>query len=267
MKRTPPRLLIIAGSDSGGGAGIQADIKTATALGVYAMTAVTVVTAQDTLRVHAIHPIPASLVRGQIACVLGDIGADAIKIGMLGSRETVETVADALSHHSSLPIVIDPVLASTSGTPLLEAGATDIMISRLFPLATLVTPNLPETKRLAEMNVDSDIDIVRAAQRLRARGARAVLVKGGHAQSQSARDILVTEDGTEIFESPRISVSRTHGTGCTLSAAIACGLASGESLPDAIRHARYFVSKAIESALKFGVGSLPLNHMHNISGS
>ena len=261
----PPRLLIIAGSDSGGGAGIQADIKTATAFGVYAMTAITAVTVQDTVRVHAIHPVPASVVRDQIACVLEDIGADAIKIGMLGSQETVEAVADVLAGYSSIPIVLDPVLASTSGTPLIETRAIDIMTSRLFPLAALVTPNLPEAERLTGMNAGDEAQIIDVARHLRAFGARAVLVKGGHAEGECIRDILVSKRNTQIFEAPRIAACSTHGTGCTLSTAIACGLASGLLLEDAIAAAREFVRAAIASAPGFGRGNMPLDHLCSLS--
>jgi hydroxymethylpyrimidine/phosphomethylpyrimidine kinase len=265
LKHRPARLLVIAGSDSGGGAGIQADIKTATALGIYAMTAVTAVTVQDTMRIRAIHPVPASLVRDQIACVLEDIGADAIKIGMLGSKETVSAVADVLEAYASVPIVLDPVLASTSGTPLLEAEAVDIITSRLFPLSALVTPNLPEARRLAGMKIGSRTDIIEAGQKLRKLGAAAVLVKGGHAEGESVRDVLVTGTGAEVFEAPRISAYPAHGTGCTLATAIACGLAKHVSLSGSIRHARNYLRAALESAPDFGAGCRPLNHMHNVS--
>jgi hydroxymethylpyrimidine/phosphomethylpyrimidine kinase len=263
LNRAPARLLIIAGSDSSGGAGIQADIKTATALGVYTMTAVTAVTVQDTVRVHAIHPVPASIVRDQITCVLEDIGADAIKIGMLGSREVVEAVADVLSGYSSIPIVLDPVLASTSGTPLLEVGAIDVMTSRLFPLATLVTPNLPELEQLSKMHAEDRTQIINAAQRLCEAGAKAVLAKGGHGEGEILCDILVTDEGAEPFVAPRTGTGATHGTGCTLSTAIACGLANGSSLYDAISAARDFVRAAIASAQKLGHGGMPLNHLHS----
>jgi hydroxymethylpyrimidine/phosphomethylpyrimidine kinase len=265
LKQTLPRLLLIAGSDSSGGAGIQADIKTATALGVYAMTAVTAVTVQDTARVHAIHPVPAPVVRHQIIAALEDIGADAIKIGMLGSRETVAAVAEVLSR-SSVPVVLDPVLASTSGTSLLEFDAIDMMTSRLFPLARLVTPNLPETKQLSGMNVDNVTDVISAAQQLRALGTRAVLVKGGHAGGECVRDILLAEDGMEIFEAPRIAGPPSRGTGCTLSTAIACWLAAGAPLSDAIRRAQEFVRAALTSAANFGAGDQLLNHMHKGPG-
>jgi hydroxymethylpyrimidine/phosphomethylpyrimidine kinase len=265
LNHTPARLLIIAGSDSSGGAGIQADIRTATALGVYAMTAVTAVTVQDMVRVHAIHAVPAAVVREQISCVLAEIGVDAIKIGMLGSREIVEAVADALAGHAAIPIVLDPVLASTSGTPLLASGAIDIMMTRLFPLAALVTPNLPETERMTGMGVSTEAEIITAAQQLRKCGARAILVKGGHAGGERVRDILITKDGTENFDAPRIGVPSARGTGCTLSTAIACELASGKSLSGAVRQARNYLRKALESAPDFGTDSRPLKHMHNIS--
>jgi hydroxymethylpyrimidine/phosphomethylpyrimidine kinase len=260
-----PRLLIIAGSDSSGGAGIQADIKTATAFGVYSMTAITAVTAQDTTGIHAIHPVPDSVVRDQIACCLSDIGADAIKIGMLGTLETVAAVADILEEQAlRIPLVLDPVLASTSGTALLAAEAVDAMTSRLFPLATLVTPNLPEAAQLAGMSLCDDEQIVHAAQRLRALGARAVLVKGGHASGDRVRDILVCGAGAEIFDDIRIEARSAHGTGCALATAIACGLACHSSLSDAIRHARRFVRAALESVPGMGHGNGPLNCMRGI---
>jgi hydroxymethylpyrimidine/phosphomethylpyrimidine kinase len=261
LKPAPARLLIIAGSDSSGGAGIQADIKTATVFGVYAMTAITAITAQDTTAVHAIYQIPAALVHDQIVCCLADIGADAIKIGMLGSRDAAESVADALENHPTIPVVLDPVLASTSGTKLLTADAIDVMTSRLFPLATLVTPNLPETERLTAMSVGDQLQILRAATHLRELGARAVLVKGGHADGECVRDVLVSQAGTEIFEAPRIATRSVHGTGCTLSTAIACGLGNGQSLHDAIVAAREFVRAALASAPAFGRGNGPLNHL------
>ncbi|HEX4159954.1 MAG TPA: bifunctional hydroxymethylpyrimidine kinase/phosphomethylpyrimidine kinase [Rhizomicrobium sp.] len=264
MKDKPARLLIIGGSDSGGGAGIQADIKTATAFGVYAMTAVTAVTVQDTVRVHSIHPVPASVIRDQITCVLEDIGADAIKIGMLGSREVVEAAADVLAGRTSIPIVLDPVLASTSGALFLNADAIDLMTTRLFPLAVLVTPNLPELEQLSALHAADDAEIIIAAGRLRAGGTRAVLVKGGHAECANVRDILVSDDGTQIFEASRIETHPAHGTGCTLSTAIACALARHMSLSDAIRQARGFVRSALETSLHLGAGYRPLNHMLNI---
>jgi hydroxymethylpyrimidine/phosphomethylpyrimidine kinase len=265
LTRRPPRLLVIAGSDSGGGAGIQADIKTACAFGVYAMTAITAVTAQDTTGVHTIHLVPAAIVREQIIRCLADIGADAIKIGMLGSAEIVEAVSDALKKDAAgIPLVLDPVLASTSGTTLLAPEAIDVMTSRLFPLAALVTPNLPETERLTRMNIGDEAEIVCAAQCLLALGARAVLVKGGHAEGDRVRDILVRESGTGIFEDVRIATLAAHGTGCALATAIACGLACHLPLSDAIRQARRFVRAALQSMPELGHGSRPLNYIHRV---
>ena len=262
---TLPRLLVIAGSDSSGGAGIQADIKTATALGVYAMTAVTAVTVQDTRGVHDIHPIPARIVRDQVVFALGDIGADAIKIGMLGSAETAAAVAKILERTAkSIPLVLDPVMASTSGTQFLDDDALEVLRSRLIPVATLLTPNLPEARRLSGTAIGEEGEIVPAAQRLRALGATAVLIKGGHAPGDTVRDILVTQERTEIFEKPRLASRSTHGTGCTLATAIACGLAQGLLLSDAVRRARDFVQAAIASAPDLGRGIGPLNHMHAI---
>ena len=266
MTRAPARLLIIAGSDSSGGAGIQADIKTATALGVYAMTAVTAITVQDTTCVHAIHRIPASLVRDQIACVLADIGADAIKIGMLGTAQTVEAVADFLKQNgSSIPVIVDPVLTSTSGVPLLEKKGIASLKSRLLPLSALVTPNIPEAENLTGITIDGGADMRRAAERLRALGAKAVLIKGGHATGSRVRDLLVTGEGAEIYERRRLPTRSTHGTGCTLATAIACGIAQGLPLAAAIRRARNFVQDALETALNFGQRPRLLNHMNGRS--
>jgi hydroxymethylpyrimidine/phosphomethylpyrimidine kinase len=257
------RLLIIAGSDSSGGAGIQADLKTATALGVYAMTAITAVTVQDTTRVHAIHHIPAFLIRDQIACVLADIGADAIKIGMLGEAGAIEAVADALFVCASdIPIVLDPVLASTSGTHLLHADAIASLKAHLFPRATLLTPNIPESEILSGVTIRGDEDIVRAAGALRALGPDAVLVKGGHATDARVRDFLVSGDGVEVYEQPRVPAGSTHGTGCTLATAIACGLARGNSLIESVHDARRFVQAALATAPSIGHGNKPLNHLH-----
>lgn len=262
MNRAPARLLIIAGSDSSGGAGLQADIKTATALGVYAAAAVTAVTVQDTRAVHGIHHIPGFIVREQIACVLDDIGADAIKIGMLGSCEAADAVADVLEHSAgTIPLVLDPVLASTSGTLLLEEDAIAMLKERLFPLATLLTPNIPEAEALAAIPVRSRDDMRRAGETLRALGPSAVLVKGGHGTADTIEDVLVSDQGAQVFASPRIDNRNTHGTGCTLSTAIACGLAEGLPLVKSLERARAFVLEAIRTAPGFGHGNGPLNHL------
>lgn len=268
MKGAPARLLIIAGSDSSGGAGIQADIKTATALGVYAMTAVTVVTVQDTTRVCAIHMIPPSIVADQIAVVLADIGADAIKIGMLGSVDTVDAVADALeTHGSGIPVVLDPVLVSSSGRSLLPGDAIARLKDRLLPLTALLTPNIPEAEHLTGATIASRDDMLRAANALRQMGADAVLIKGGHASGTPVRDILAGEAGVEEFENPRVATRSTHGTGCTLASAIACGLAQRHALVDAVRSARAFVQTALETAPELGRGEGPLNHLHGTTAA
>jgi hydroxymethylpyrimidine/phosphomethylpyrimidine kinase len=266
LKRAPARLLIIAGSDSGGGAGLQADIKTATVLGVYASSAVTAVTVQDTRGVHAIHEIPTSVVREQIACVLDDIGSDAIKIGMLGSAANIEAVAEALeSRVGKIPVVLDPVLTSTSGTVLLDEGAISVLQARLLPLATLLTPNIPEAEKLTGIPAKDPVGMRKAGEGLRALGVSAVLVKGGHASGDIIEDVLVDDEGVRSFGSPRIGSRNTHGTGCTLATAIACGLAQGMTLVDSIDRARTFVQEAIRSAPGFGRGGHgPLNHLCNI---
>jgi hydroxymethylpyrimidine/phosphomethylpyrimidine kinase len=264
LKAAHARLLIVAGSDSSGGAGIQADIKTATALGVYAMTAVTAVTVQDTICVHAIHLIPPAIIGEQIACVLADIGADAIKIGMLGSADAVDAVADALeAHGSGIPIVLDPVLVSSSGTSLLPGDAVARLKDRLLPLTTLLNPNISEAEHLTGVALGSRDDMLRAADALRRMGAGAVLIKGGHAPGTPVRDILVSKTGIEEFENPRIPTRSTHGTGCTLASAIACGLAQQRPLTEAVRSARAFVQAALETAPNLGRGQGPLNHLHD----
>jgi hydroxymethylpyrimidine/phosphomethylpyrimidine kinase len=267
LNKRPARILVIAGSDSSGGAGIQADIKTATALGAYAMTAITAVTAQETRGIHAVHPIPAANVREQIAWTLADIGADAIKIGMLGSAEIVEAVAEVLAAQAKgIPIVIDPVLASTSGTALLDEAGQKSMKTLLFPLAALITPNIPEAEILSGVSIGGLEDVMRAAEILCMDGAKAVLVKGGHTKKAEVSDTLVLSGSSEPyrFESLRIDTLHTHGTGCTLATAIAVGLAQGLPLHDAAERAHRFVHDAIESAPGFGAGRGPVNHMHAI---
>jgi hydroxymethylpyrimidine/phosphomethylpyrimidine kinase len=254
------RLLIIAGSDSGGGAGIQADIKTASAFGVFAMTAVTAVTAQNTRGVKSVHLVPPAMVAEQIAATLSDIGADAIKIGMLGNAAIVKAVAGALRKHAKkIPIVLDPVMISTSGHALLAKDAVAALKKELFPLATLVTPNIPEAKALAGLRGSKRAHAEEAARALIAMGAKAALIKGGHATSSTIDDVMVWKGGVEVYAFPRIKTRHTHGTGCTLSTAIACGLAEGWSLPLAAGKAREFVQKAILTAPGLGKGHGPLN--------
>jgi hydroxymethylpyrimidine/phosphomethylpyrimidine kinase len=255
------RVLIVAGSDSGGGAGIQADIKTVTALGGYAMTAVTAITVQDTRGVHAVHPVPLDIVAAQIAVTLDDIGADAIKTGMLGDAATVETVAAALDAHGpGTPLVVDPVMIAKGGHALLAPSGVDAVRALFLPRAALVTPNAPEAEALTGAPVTDVASQIRAGERLLALGAKAALVKGGHIGGPVLHDVLVTDAGAMTFDSPRIDTRATHGTGCTLAAAIAAHLAQGGSLPDAVRLAREYLMEAIRRAPGFGSGHGPVDH-------
>jgi len=255
------RVLVIAGSDSGGGAGIQADIKAITALGAFAATAITALTAQNTLGVHAVHPVPGDFLRAQIACVLDDIGADVIKTGMLGDAATIETVCATLeSHARNIPVVVDPVMVAKGGARLLQDEALSTLKRRLLPFATLLTPNLPEAEVLAGMEIRTPADMRHAAYVLLTLGVPAVLLKGGHLEGDVMVDMLATEAGIEEFPSMRIATRHTHGTGCTMASAIAAGLAQGRSLRDAVVRARAYVRAAIETAPGLGGGHGPLNH-------
>ncbi len=255
-----PRVLIIAGSDSGGGAGIQADVKTAMALGAYATTAITALTAQDTNGVHAVHPVPPAFIRQQIAVALADPGADAVKTGMLGDATVIETVADALAG-CSLPVVIDPVMVAKGGARLLASDAVSALKVRLLPLASLITPNLPEAEALAGIAIPDEATMRHAAQLLLTLGVPAVLLKGGHGDGDTVLDLLATEAGTISFRHPRLSTRHTHGTGCTLATAVACGLAAGMALPDAVEQALAYVQAAIAAAPGIGAGHGPLGHL------
>lgn len=253
------RLLVIAGSDSSAGAGIQADLKTAQALGVYAQTAITAVTAQDTKEVHAVEAMNPAIVARQIEVALGDIGADAVKIGMLGNSAIAGAVAGALEY-ISLPLVLDPVLVSSSGRPLLDQGGIEILKSRLLPRTFLITPNWPECEALTGIRPESDAALERAARAFMQCGTGNVLIKGGHGGGMKVRDVLVEADGrVSVFESPRQDTRHTHGTGCVLSTAIACGLAQGKALVEAVRLAHDFVQHAIRTAPGLGSGKGPLN--------
>jgi hydroxymethylpyrimidine/phosphomethylpyrimidine kinase len=257
----PARILVIAGSDSSAGAGIQADLKTAQAFGCYAQTAITAVTAQNTRGVGAVHLVPPEIVAAQIEACLSDIGADAIKIGMLGSAKVVKAVADVLRKRArKIPIVLDPVMVSTSGHSLLAANAVAALTKELFPLATLVTPNIPEAKVFTQLRSSKRNDAEAAGRRLIAMGAGAALIKGGHATTSTIDDVMVWKGGVEVYAFPRIKTKHTHGTGCTFSTAIACGLARGLSLPLSVSKAREYVQHAIETAPGLGKGHGPLNH-------
>jgi hydroxymethylpyrimidine/phosphomethylpyrimidine kinase len=257
-----PRLLIIAGSDSSGGAGIQADIKTASALGVYAMTAITAITAQNTTGVTAVHAVPPEVVRKQIIACLTDIGADAIKTGMLANAAIVKVVAATLREYApNIPLVVDPVMVATSGAALLKPDAEKSLVKQLIPLATLITPNIPETKRLTGITRSDRASLRRAAAALMDMGAKAALIKGGHASKATIDDILVWEHGVDVYGFPRLKTRHTHGTGCTLASAIAANIAKGWPLPVAVAKAREYVQAAIAAAPGFGHGHGPLNHM------
>lgn len=261
--KSPPRgrVLIIAGSDSGGGAGIQADIKTVTALGGYAATAITAVTVQDTLGVHGVHSIPIETIEAQARVVLADIGADAIKTGMLSSVAVVELVGRLLDGPGAgIPAVIDPVMVAKGGASLLQDVAVMAVARELVPRATLLTPNAPEAEALTGIAV-ADLDGQRlAGERLLRMGAKAVLMKGGHVPGATVVDLLLTPQGETSFEGPRIETRNTHGTGCTLASACAAGLAQGMRLEDAVARAWAYVAEAIRRAPGFGKGHGPLDH-------
>ncbi|MGE3143876.1 MAG: bifunctional hydroxymethylpyrimidine kinase/phosphomethylpyrimidine kinase [Hyphomonadaceae bacterium] len=259
MKEAKGRVLIIAGSDSGGGAGVQADIKTVTALGSYAMSAITAVTVQNTLGVSAIHSVPPDIVRAQIDAVMADLGADCWKIGMLGGVETVEAVGAAIAAWPGQTIVLDPVMIAKGGAALLEDAAVEALRA-LLPAAALVTPNAPEAARLAGLAVHDLESQKRAAEALVKQGARAALVKGGHIDSPVVRDVLLHAGGMEVFQSPRLHTKATHGTGCTLASAIAVGLAQGLDLGQAVPRARAYLMEAIARAPGLGRGHGPLGH-------
>ncbi|HUZ11799.1 MAG TPA: bifunctional hydroxymethylpyrimidine kinase/phosphomethylpyrimidine kinase [Caulobacteraceae bacterium] len=253
---TRGRVLAIGGSDCGGGAGIQADIKTITALGGHAASAVTAVTVQDTLGVHAIHPIPPDLVAAQIRAVLADIGADAIKTGMLGEAASALAVADALAGWPAIPLVVDPVLFSTSGARLTDEAA----LRRLIAHADLLTPNAPEAAILSGRPVETTEDLRAAGAALLSLGAKAVLMKGGHVAGDVVIDLLMTPGGETLFEGERMATRHTHGTGCTLASACAAGLAQGLALEQAVARAWAYTAEAIRRAPGFGAGRGPLDH-------
>jgi hydroxymethylpyrimidine/phosphomethylpyrimidine kinase len=257
------RVLSIAGSDSGGGAGIQADLKTFAALGCFGMTALTALTAQNTQGVRAIHAVPLDMLHAQIDAVVEDIGVDAVKIGMLHSVATVQAVAAAIDRHRLERVVLDPVMVATSGATLIDREAIEELVTQMFPRAALVTPNLDEAALLVARPLTTEADMHDAARELLARGARAVLLKGGHLAGDTVSDLLLTSDAPPLWlRGPRIPSANTHGTGCTLSSAIAAHLARGATLEDAVRAARDYVRGALEAGapVRTGAGSGPLNH-------
>lgn len=263
----PGRVLVVAGSDSGGGAGVQADIKTITVLGGYAATALTALTAQDTRTVHGILDLPAAFVARQMEVVLTDIGADCIKSGMLHTAAIVETVVDVIERLApQVAMVVDPVMVAKGGANLLRRDTVDRIRTLLLPRATVLTPNLPEAEMLTGIKVRTRDDMEPAAEALLRLGPKAVLLKGGHLADAAHRneviDLLATAHGVEAMTSPRIDTTHTHGTGCTLASAIACGIAQGMTLRDAVGRAREYVLEAIRTAPGLGSGHGPLNHGH-----
>lgn len=260
------RVLIIAGSDSGGGAGLQADLKTVTALGGYAATAVTAVTVQNTLGVTGVLPVPADMVTAQARAVLDDIGADALKTGMLGDIAMVETVAAILDSAAGIPAVVDPVMTAKGGAALLATDAMDAVRRLMVPRARLLTPNVPEAEALTGRGITNLDDQRRAGEALLALGARAVLMKGGHLHGERVTDLLLTPEGETLFESARLETRHTHGTGCTLASACAAGLAQGLTLEAAVARAWAYVQEAIARAPGLGRGHGPLDHAWTMRG-
>ena len=258
------RVLIIAGSDPSGGAGIQADIKTVTALGGYAATAITAITVQNTKGVTAVHPVAADVIAAQVEAVVDDIGADAIKIGMIGDVETAEIILSALRAYPDIPVVLDPVLVATSGDALAKDGVAVVIKEKLTPLSAVITPNTEEVAALTGVTVTDRDTKIAAGEALVAAGAGAALVKGGHLQGDTVEDALITPEGARIFSNPRIETTSTHGTGCTLASAIATGLAQGMALQSAVKRAIGYVQMAIKTAPGYGAGCGPLNHGHTV---
>ena len=255
----------IAGSDSGGGAGIQADLKTFSALGVYGASVLTALTAQNTLGVKAVHDVPEDFVRAQMDAVFADLQVNAVKIGMLSQSATIRTVASGLQAHAGLPIVLDPVMVAASGDPLIADEAISTLVEALVPMAKLITPNLHEAARLTGGNIAAgkrDMEI--QAEQLMRTGPRAVLIKGGHGDGGTSDDFLLTERAGQWFSGPRLDTANTHGTGCTLSSAIAAGLAKGLDLESAVAQAKEYISAVIAAAdtLSIGSGHGPVHHFH-----
>jgi hydroxymethylpyrimidine/phosphomethylpyrimidine kinase len=257
------RVLIIAGSDSGGGAGIQADIKAITMLDAYAATAITALTAQNTEGVFGVLPVPPDFIRRQIEVVLDDIGADAVKTGMLHDLPVIETIAAVLDERAAgIPLVVDPVMVAKGGARLIEPDALDGLKRLLIARADILTPNLPEAEILCGTTIETPAEMRAAGESLLALGCRAVLVKGGHLPTATVTDVLVTAHGARVWESPRLDTRHTHGTGCTLASAIAAGLAQRMDIEDAVDRARTYVQRAIAGAPGLGCGHGPLDHAH-----
>ncbi len=260
-----PKAMTIAGSDSGGGAGIQADLKTFAALGVYGTSAVTAITAQNTVGVTAVHEIPVDIIAAQIDAVVTDIGADAVKTGMLASTAIIECVSSEIRRHGVTQLVVDPVMVAKSGDTLLREDAVQSLCTQLIPLAALVTPNIPEAQTLTGVEISSDNDMRVAARRIIEMGARAVVVKGGHREGP-ATDLFYDGSTFREFTAPRVETANTHGTGCTFASAAAAGLARGMNLRDAVALAKDYVTEAIRHSFPMGRGHGPLNHFYKLWG-
>ncbi len=255
-----PCVMTIAGSDSGGGAGIQADLKTFAALGVYGTSAITAVTAQNTRAVMAVQELPPEMVAAQIDAIVQDIGADAVKTGMLANAAIIEVVAAKVREHRLPNLVVDPVMVAKSGDPLLRAEAVEALRRLLLPLATVVTPNLPEAATLLGRPIQDEDDMRAAARELAALGARAVVIKGGHREGAEAADLLYDGQRFHVFTAPRIDTRNTHGTGCTFASAIAAWLARGVDVPEAVRRAKEYLTEALRHAYPVGQGHGPVHH-------
>jgi hydroxymethylpyrimidine/phosphomethylpyrimidine kinase len=262
---TTPIALTIAGSDSSGGAGIQADLKTFAAFGVYGASVITALTAQNTTGVSGIHQVPAEFVTAQIDAVFSDLAVGAVKIGMVAHPPVIDAIVAGLKRWSPQHVVLDPVMVATSGDRLLASEAVDALRTKLIPLASVITPNLPEAAALLDEGVAADeADVAKQGRRLLALGCKSVLIKGGHGQGAESIDYLINSSGVTTLAAPRIATKNTHGTGCSLSSAIAAGLAKGEGMETAMRKAKAFVSAAIAAADRFSVGHGhgPIHHFH-----
>lgn len=258
------KVLTIAGSDSSGGAGIQADIKTITCHKMYAMSAITALTAQNTTGVYGVQEATPEFVGQQIDCIFNDIRPDAVKIGMVSSSKIIEMIVEKLKQYKAKNIVVDPVMVATSGSPLLEKEAMSTLINELLPMGTVITPNIPEAEMLCGFKIDNEEDMVRAAKKISEKVKGGVLIKGGHF-SNTADDLLYTDGRKVWYKQEKINNNNTHGTGCTLSSAIACNLADGYSVEESVRNAKTYITGALKAGLNLGKGGGPLEHNYNIT--
>ena len=254
------KVLTIAGSDCSGGAGIQADIKTITAHKMYAMSAITTLTAQNTTGVASIYDVSARFIGQQLDCIFNDIRPDAVKIGMVSNIFAIDMIVQKLREYRPSNVVIDPVMMSSTGHSLINDSAKEALVTKLLPLANIITPNIPEAEIIAEMEIKNDSDMIYAAKKIHNLASADVLIKGGHSET-NANDLLVTSEGAFWYKSPRILNPNTHGTGCTLSSAIACELASEKTIDESIKSAKAYVTHALKANLNLGKGNGPLNHM------